>query len=490
MLEQIIGCAHKHLHYLPLVPAKNWNAKIALDGVKSIYSSGGSPSSSGYGRRYSYSSSSSSSDKKTQMKLIQILLAYVPDTIKDKAFHFSLFNTSMTVEHIAFLIPEKYKKNDYYIEVGKKDIFSVPLDKLNYDILKAALVSEKNNIHGFFDEKKGLLQPLMDVMDNEMADIIVKDSPGKLPQLPEKFWTKSRLLLAIKNVKDRYDVKHVYDKFEVSKFDDEICRAILLKSDYDCPVFSPEIWTQEFIDFCMENCKDYYWFRRLPVELQTQEMVNTILGEYISRIQYVRQDLITYDIAVEAYKEVDTWNREHKLEKYIPNQFFLDFTMETGLPKEFFSGKRTYEELRENHENYTYCEIGEAYIGFFVDKDGRNEFNRLMMTRRSPMSIKPSIVFSRTVSTFHKTWFEKLIAENDPQFVKPVPAKGLKGRQINPYIDVKHVDTVDGIKIYAHSLMNINILYTAGADNEFESRSLDLMKKKLKKETSEYELAS
>lgn len=65
MLEQIVSGAHKHLHYLPLVPAKNWNAKIALDGVKSIYSSGGSPSSSyGYGRRYSYSSGSSSPDKK------------------------------------------------------------------------------------------------------------------------------------------------------------------------------------------------------------------------------------------------------------------------------------------------------------------------------------------------------------------------------------------------------------------------------------------
>ncbi|GAB6119598.1 hypothetical protein [Dysgonomonas termitidis] len=489
MLEQIIGSAHKHLHYLPLVPEKNWDAQIALDGVKSIYSSGSSSSSYSYGRRGGYSNSSSS-DKKVQMKLIQILLAYVPDVIKDKSFYFSLFNTSMAVEYIAFLTPDKYKKNDYYAEVGKKDILSVPQDKLNYDVLKAALLSGNNRVHDFFDEKKGLRQPLLDVMDDEMADIIVKDSPGRLSDLPQKFWKKSRLILAINSEKDSYKTKYIYDKFDASKFDDEICRAIVLKQNYESPEFAPQIWTQDFINFCMENCKDYYWFRRLPVELQTQEMVNTILGKYISKIQYARQDLVTYDLAVEAYKDVDTWSKKHKLEEYIPARYFQDFTMETGLPKEFFAGKCSYEEVREKHGNYTYCEIGEAYIGFFADKDGRFECNRLVMTRRSPMSIKPSIVFSRTVSTFHKTWFEKLIADNDPQFVKPVPAKGLKGKQVNPYLDVRLVDTADGTKIYAHSLMNANVLYTAGDNNEYEAVSLDLIKRKLKKETAEYEIAS
>ncbi|MDR1715401.1 MAG: hypothetical protein LBS20_06115 [Prevotella sp.] len=491
MLEQIIGSAHKHLHYLPLVPAKNWDARIALDGVRSIYSSGSSSSSSySYGRRYSYSSGSSSPDRKTQMKLIQILLAYVPDEVKDKAFYSGLFGTCMEVKHIDFLTPDKYKKNGYYIEVGKKDILSVPQDKLNYDVLKAALLSGNNRVHDFFDEGKGLRQPLLDVMDDEIADIIVKDSPDRLSGLPQKFWKKNRLILAVNSEKDPYKTKYIYDKFDASKFDDEICRAIVLKQTYECPEFASHIWTQDFINFCMENCREYYWFRRMPAELQTQEIVNTILGKYISKIQYARPDLITYDLAVEAYKDIDTWSKKHKLEEYIPARYFQDFTMETGLPKEFFAGKCSYEEVREKHENYTYCEIGEAYIGFFVDKDNHFEYNRLVMTRRSPMAIKPSIVFSRTVSTFHKTWFEKLIADNDPQFVKPVPAKGLKGKQINPYLDVKHVDTVDGTKIYAHSLMNANILYTAGDNNEYEAVSLDLIKRKLKKETQEYEIAS
>lgn len=489
MLEQIVRRAEKHLHYLPYVPQKNWDAAKALSGVKSIYSSGNS-SSYGHNRRYSYSSSSSSSDKKTEMKLIQILLAYVPDEVKDKAFYFSLFSTGMSVEHIAFLIPKKYKKNDYYVEVGKKDILSVPKEKLNFEVFKAALLSDKNRIYDFFDKEKGINDILLEVMDDEMADIIITAEPGYIGKLPSKFWKKKRLIEAIQQEKDSHRVKHIYDKFDVSQFDDEICRAIVLRQSYECPEFAENIWTQEFIAFCIENCQEYYWFRRMPVELQTQEIVDTVLGKNIFKIEYVRQDLIRYDHAVEAYAVVDNWNREHKLEKYIPKHFFQDFTMVTGLPKEFFAGGTTYSDIKENKKNFTYCEIGECYIGLYEDKDGHNTYNRLIMTRRTPASIKPSIVFSRTVSTYHKTWFEKLIADNDPQFVKPIPAKGLKGKQINPYIDVKHVDTVEGTKIYAHSLMGAYIQFTAGEDNYYESTSLEAIKVKLKEKVSELEIAS
>ena len=164
--------------------------------------------------------------------------------------------------------------------------------------------------------------------------------------------------------------------------------------------------------------------------------------------------------------------------------------METGLPKDFFSGRSTYNEVRDSHKNYTFCEIGDCYIGFFEDKDGNYTYNRLIMTRRSPMSIKPSIVFSKSVSTFHKTWFEKIIADNDSLFSKPVPGKGLKGKQINPYLDVKLMETVNNIKIYAHSLMGVNVLFTADdGEYEYETPTLAKMKEKLNKEVAQFELA-
>lgn len=477
MLGEIMGSAHKHLHYLPLVPEANWNTELALAGIKSIYSSA-SNSSSRYNGRFSYSSGTS--DKKQEMKLIQILLAYVPGTLKTKTFYFSLFSTNMEVKHIDSLMPTKYKKKDYYVEVARKNIHAVPKNKLDYDIFKAALLSEKNSIYDFFDKDKQLKEPLFEIMNNTVADIIVTRDPGKMGELPQKFWKKKRLILALQHEKSGHNVKQIYRKFDINKFDDDICRAIAVKQEYECPQFPPHIWTQSFIDFCMENCQSYYWFKCMPMELQTQELVNTIIEASISKIMYVRGELITYDMAVKAYKEVDSWNGSHKLEEYIPKHYFEDFVFETGLPKEFFAGKTTYNNVREKRENYTYCEIGDCYIGFFVDKDGRNEMNRLIMTRRSPMSLKPTIVFSRMVGTFHKTWFEKMIADSDPQFEKPVPGKGLKGKQINPYLDVKQIETIEGTKIYAHSLLGMNVLFTAeNSDYEYEAESLSGLKEQM-----------
>lgn len=157
--------------------------------------------------------------------------------------------------------------------------------------------------------------------------------------------------------------------------------------------------------------------------------------------------------------------------------------METGLPKEFFGGERTYFKLRETREDYTYCILGDCYIGYFVDEDNRNKYSRLIMTRRTPMQIQPSIVFSRVISTYHVTWLEKLVSDNDPKFEKPAIEKGHKGKQINAYMGVRLVETVDGVKIYAHSFLGETIKYTALDDDKYvDSKSLDGIKKKLLKE--------
>lgn len=488
MLAEIVGGLARKIHYLPHVPDSCWTRKLALDGVSSLYHSGDK------GRSYNVNSrfynKKEMTDKTNEMLLIQIFLSYVPDAIKDKDFYFDLFTTSMDVQYIDFLMPEKHKKNDYYIEVAKKNILAVPTDKQNFDTIKAGLSSGKNYIHLFFEEKNKLQDKLFEVMDDEMADIIVKDNPSRFAIIPKKFWKKKRLILAIQHDTDSYRDKRIYHKFDINQFDTDICKAIVLKQFSDCPTFNEAIWTQDFIDFCMESCQRYNWITSMPSHLQTQQMVDTILNSDMGKIQYVRPELISYDIAVKAYAEYESWSKKHQYEKYIPKHYFEDFTMETGLPKDFFSGRSTYNEVRDSHKNYTFCEIGDCYIGFFEDKDGNYTYNRLIMTRRSPMSIKPSIVFSKSVSTFHKTWFEKIIADNDSLFSKPVPGKGLKGKQINPYLDVKLMETVNNIKIYAHSLMGVNVLFTADdGEYEYETPTLAKMKEKLNKEVAQFELA-
>jgi hypothetical protein len=210
----------------------------------------------------------------------------------------------------------------------------------------------------------------------------------------------------------------------------------------------------------MENAKKYNWFEAMPQELQTQDIVDTVIEQSICDIRHVRPDLISYDMAVKAYLEMDDWNNHRRLGEYVPKHYLDDFVLETGLPKEFFGGEASYCDVKENHKKFTYFTVGECYIGYYEDKDGRNIYNRLIMTRRSPMTIKPAIVFNRTVGTFHKTWLEKMVSDNDPQFIKPEVQKGLKGQQLNLYTGVKQVDMVSDIKIYAHTFMGETICYS------------------------------
>lgn len=470
MLLKIMGCAEKYIHFLSEIPTATWDENAVYSGIKSIYNSGNSST-----RYYS----SASAGKETQMKLIQILLAYVPEPIKTKAFYFGLFSLSMDVMDIDFLIPHKYKKTDYYLEMAKKSVRSVPVEKLGYDVIKAALLSEKNSETDFWGgwKEQGLVkEPMLELMDAEMADIVINRWPSKLPEIPVEFQTKSRLIAALDSKKEgSRNVDRIYGSFDITKFDDDICRAIVRQEEYQCPEFAPEIWTPDFVAYCMENATSYYWFRQMPKTLQTQEIVDKAMEASIGNIKYVERQFISYETAVTVFRYCDSWNRSnYEYREYAPKHYLDDFNMETGLPREFFGGETTYSKLKDGRDNYKYCQIGECYIGFFIDKDGRDEYNRLVMTRRTPMQIRPSIIFSRTIGTFHKTWLEKLVADNDPQFVKPIPAKGLKSYQVNPYMDVQVADTVEGSKIYGHSFLGETLFYTVvinGCNNEY--RSLD-----------------
>jgi hypothetical protein len=457
MLLEIMGSAERYIHFLPSVPEATWDENAVYKGIRSIYNSGSSNN-----RYYS----SASADKETQMKLIQILLAYVPEPIKTKPFYFGLFSLSMNVMDINFLVPNKFLKTDYYLEMAKKSIKYVPVEKLNYETIKAALLSENNHetdFWGGWNCNSKVKEPMLELMDAEMADIVIGKWPTKLSEIPVEFQTKSRLIAALNSRKEgSRDADRIYGSFDIKTFDDDICRAIVRQEEYTCPEFAPEIWTQDFVDYCIENASSFYWFKQMPKELQTQEIVNKAMDASIRNIKYVETQFISYETAVTVFRYCNSWDKnKHEYREHTPKHYLDDFNMETGLPREFFGGETTYSKLKDGRDNYKYCQIGECYIGFFIDKDGRDEYNRLVMTRRTPMQIRPSIIFSRTIGTFHKTWLEKLVADNDPQFAKPQVEKGLKGKQVNLYMGVRFLETYEDEKIYAHSFLGETVMYTA-----------------------------
>jgi len=449
MLCELMVSASNYLNFMPLVPEQTWNNDAVYECMRSIY--------------YGTSSSRNSDKKEDEMRMIQAFLYYVPVRLKTAALYLGLFDSSMSIRDINFLMPDKFKDEKYYLTMARKSIGSVPLLKIDYDIMLGAIKSEKNHESDFWgnwrEKNTDIKEKMLELLDSKMADEILKRWPDKLSSLPEKYQTKKRLLLALASKKDTKS-SDIYSGFDTKKFDSDICKAIIKLGEYNTPEFAPEIWTPEFVQFCMENAKEYNWFDKMPQELQTQEIADAVIGRSIYNISHVRPDLISYDIAVKGYLETNSRNDKQELGEYVPKHYLDDFVLETGLPKEFFGGETSYSKVKDKHNKFTYFAVGECYIGYYEDKDGSYTYNRLIMTRRSPMTIKPSIVFNRTVGTFHKTWLEKMVSDNDFQFIKPEIQKGLKGQQLNLYMGVKQVDTVSDIKIYAHTFLGETICYS------------------------------
>ena len=65
------------------------------------------------------------------------------------------------------------------------------------------------------------------------------------------------------------------------------------------------------------------------------------------------------------------------------------------------------------------------------------------MTRVTSRYEKPEKVFDVVIGTYHKTWLEKLVADNDSEFEKPKVDKSLKDVQAVCYYGVEHYSHED-----------------------------------------------
>lgn len=90
-------------------------------------------------------------------------------------------------------------------------------------------------------------------------------------------------------------------------------------------------------------------------------------------------------------------------------------------------------------------------------------------------------MFESPIGTFHTTWLEKLIADNDASFVKPSVPKELKPYQFNGYYTVEKVGEEDGVAIYANELLEERVFYTAQLETGIEmSHSLSELKNEIR----------
>ena len=88
------------------------------------------------------------------------------------------------------------------------------------------------------------------------------------------------------------------------------------------------------------------------------------------------------------------------------------------------------------------------------------------------MAIRPEVVFDKAIGTFHKTWLEKMVADYDRGFTKPVVESGLKKLQTNGYYNVKLLETTpSGIKIFRNLFLDYTVSYIAEKDGIVSERS-------------------
>lgn len=479
MLRKLLGNIKHNIKYLHLFSSEIWTTELVLKGVNNIYSE----TTSNYGPRGGYHGTTT----KTDVKRVQILLSYVPNEVKTREFYMSLFNLKIKREDIGILTPDRYKTKAYYLKVAASEFERVPKRFYDYDIFTVAIENKeisfdapssyshygRPSIEQIVAKEKHteLMTAINAVMDDAMADKVVEARPHDFKRLPEQFQTPKRLIDAIEKC-DR-EVIMIDLETRPELFTLEVCQAYIRKN-CKIPQLPDSIWTADFVNYCQQFGTDFRWFEQLPKHFQTKEMVVAVLENRKWDVQYVRPELISPEQAVELYRS------DGNYKEYIPKHYIQDFTDETGLDEQFFGGEMSFADFREEKKQYTYCRLGTTYISIHADSRYGTP-NIITVTRRSPRSFRPEVVFRQVVSTFHTTWLEKMIADYDPSFVKPTVSKALKPYQENGYFSLTKVGTEYGADIYANVLLGEQVYFATMIEGEvIRCGSLDKVKEELK----------
>lgn len=479
MLLKLLNRTKQNIKYLHLFPAEVWTEEFALFGAKDIYSE----TVTNYGRRGGYHGSSTHTD----IKRVQILLSYVPNKIKTKQFYLNMSRLKINLDDLDIIIPDKYKTTTYYLNVAEKEFDRVPKQFYNYDMFMVAIENKKISFeapsyYSYYNKStveqqakkenhKQLMEAIFAVMDDAMADKVIEADPDNFKKLTEQFQTPERLICAIEKG-DRNVVKICRDT-QSELFTVEVCQAYIRKN-CEMPKLPETIWTGDFVKYCEQYGTSLEWFEQIPKHLQTKEHVASIVKRSPWDIRYARPELISPEQAVELYRS----DRNYK--EYIPKHYLQDFMDDTGLNEQFYGGEVSFTQLREDRKQHTYCRLGTTYISIHTDSNYGTP-NIITVTRRSPRSFRPEVVFRQEVSTFHTTWLEKMIADYDPSFVKPTVNKALKPYQANGYFTLKKVGSEYGTDIYANVLLGEQIYFSTMIDEEVvRFDSLDQVKEELK----------
>ena len=432
-LKVVQNCAGD-LDILSARPAHIWDKELAIEAMVSLI---------GNVHRIG--------DYTNAIMRVEIVLGYLPASLKtQELFTAMLQREALDVLYVYRATPTKFKNKLYYQYLAKRDLSMVPHKYISYEVLYAAVFSEHNNkVHNEY-----VLGHYLHLLDDRLADQLVRRYAYVFKTLPDKFRTAKRLVLALdSSSRDSYTLINTKDSKDSRLLTVEVCKAFVRRGG-SCPTFPQKVWTRKFVEYCEENCKSYQWFEQMPTEFQTPKNTQAAFDYNSYNIRYFLKRFITPAMAKSVY-------RENYYNCWVPKHFISEFVKQTGLSEKFYGGERPLLTLKNNHEDYTYCKIGNTYIGFYYTDKYNPNTARLIMTRAESRYCKPSRVFECSVSTFHRTWLEKIVAENDPLFEKPKVDKSLRAVQALGYYGVEKIKDIKRTEIFRNTFLGETIGYCA-----------------------------
>ncbi len=432
-LKVVQNCAGD-LDILSAIPAHIWDNELAIEAMVSLI---------GNVHRIG--------DYTNAIMRVEIVLGYLPASLKtQELFTAMLQREALDVLCVDRATPTKFKNKLYYQYLAKRDLSMVPHKYISYEVLYAAVFSEHNNkVHNDY-----VLGHYLHLLDDRLADQLVRKYAYVFKTLPDKFRTAKRLVLALdSSSRDSYTLINTEDSKDSRLLTVEVCKAFVRRGG-SCPTFPQKVWTRKFVEYCEENCKSYQWFEQMPTEFQTPKNTQAAFDYNSYNIRYFLKRFITPAMAKSVY-------RENYYNCWVPKHFISEFVKQTGLSEKFYGGERSLLTLKNNHEDYTYCKIGNTYIGFYYTDKYNPNTARLIMTRAESRYCKPSRVFECGVSTFHRTWLEKIVAENDPLFEKPKVDKSLRAVQALGYYGVEKIKDIKRTEIFRNTFLGETIGYCA-----------------------------
>lgn len=379
-----------------------------------------------------------------------LILGYVPAAVKTRNFYYGMLDEPKILSSITdAVVPSRFKTEAYYCKMAEHDLSLVPAEFYSYKILHAAVCSADSK--NFITDRM-FYNSLLVYLDDMLADRLVEKHPHMFRNLPKPFKTSKRLLVAIENSKQETNY-YIDEETEKHLLTTEVCKAFVRRNG-NCPQFPLKVWTRKFVDYCMEYGTEFRWYHQMPREFQTSKNTQAAYDYSRHHICNFAKRFITPRMAKECYRV------EH-YDRVIPRHFLTEFRRQTGLSEKFYGGETSMLSLKNERNDYTYCKIGNTYLAFYLKEQYEPSSAHLMMTRSDSKYCTPELVFDIPVGTFHRTWLEKIVAENDPRFTKPRVDKSLRAVQAVCYYGVEKIKDLNRTEIFRNTFMGHTIGYCA-----------------------------